>query len=312
MNQKKNDIIIFLASTFLLTFLAGFYFYFNKNNFNANFLGAVIMLFPATSVGITKIITNKNKNLPYLFYGIYFAMILFYMVYIYLIKNQIIDEIIGGQILSIAILIGSILLFLVDNKKLSINNLEFKKNLKTSILLNLLFVALIIIQILIRHQSIIFNIKSVVSFLISPIIVLLTLVNFFGQEFGFRYFLQGRLQKIFGKKLGVIILGLIWGIFYIIPFYLMYDFDNFKFIILERIISCIFLSIFMGYVYMKTENIWAVTWIHGLNNQLLVILSPSVLVHSEKDFILLVLSMCIVFLPFLFTKEYNSKDIIIN
>ena len=41
---------------------------------------------------------------------------------------------------------------------------------------------------------------------------LISYLIYFGEEYGWRYFLQPILQHRFGKRLGILILGLIWGI----------------------------------------------------------------------------------------------------
>ena len=40
-------------------------------------------------------------------------------------------------------------------------------------------------------------------------------IIFFGEEYGWRYYLQPVLQKRFGLRAGVIILGVVWGLWHI-------------------------------------------------------------------------------------------------
>ena len=46
--------------------------------------------------------------------------------------------------------------------------------------------------------------------IIVPISVVSSFIIFFGEELGWREYLQPKLQVLFGKKLGVIILGFVW------------------------------------------------------------------------------------------------------
>ena len=43
--------------------------------------------------------------------------------------------------------------------------------------------------------------------------------------------------------------------------------------LVSQIITCVTYGIFFGYVYMRTNNIWAVVIIHFLNNNLIPVIS---------------------------------------
>ncbi|MCS4515483.1 CPBP family intramembrane metalloprotease [Clostridium botulinum] len=45
-----------------------------------------------------------------------------------------------------------------------------------------------------------------------PLSFPLTFIVFFGEEYGWRYFLQTAFQERLGKRKGIIFLGIIWGI----------------------------------------------------------------------------------------------------
>ncbi|APH15947.1 putative membrane protein [Clostridium sporogenes] len=62
---------------------------------------------------------------------------------------------------------------------------------------------------------------------------------------------------------------------------------------------------------MKTKNIWAVSMIHFINNNLGFILYGSIgadVVLSGKLVLGNLFCIFVVYLPFLFTKEYNKKE----
>lgn len=90
---------------------------------------------------------------------------------------------------------------------------------------------------------------------------------FFGEEYGWRFFLQPRLQKKFGKIKGVILLGVIWGIWHL-PLVLFYYStpENFFYAVTHQITGCIFLSIVFAYFYEKSGSLWCVISIHSINN----------------------------------------------
>lgn len=313
MKRKDYELLIFFLVTFGLNIAFGIYFYFNKGYVNDNFFIALVTIFPGIGVATAKMITKKSINLPYKIFTIHFAMLLFYIIYIYLITNNIIDEKFGGEIILIAILFGSVLLFLVDKYKLFYNNLEFN-NMKLSIRYIIFFVILIFISYIIRFHNIntlklIIKNTSFLPVILSPVIIFLTYINFFSEELGWRYFLQNKFQEKFGNKIGILLLGFVWGIFYIIPLFILNNNDFILYIILERIISCIFLSIYFSYTYIKTNNIWIVAFIHGLYSHINGNISSYNLVSNTKsDLIFLTISMIIVFLPFLFTNAFNKQN----
>ena len=80
---------------------------------------------------------------------------------------------------------------------------------------------------------------------------------FFGEEYGWRYYLQPLLQKRFGLIGGVLLLGVVWGIWHFnIDLMGYYSKDPGTSAIASRIITCVALGIFFAYAYMKTQNLW--------------------------------------------------------
>ena len=113
--------------------------------------------------------------------------------------------------------------------------------------------------------------------IISAVVILinfpLTFLAFWGEEYGWRYYLQGILQKKFGLRLGVLILGVVWGLWHFGLDMMFYTTSTGPVYLISQIITCISLGIFFGYVYMKTQNIWAVALMHFINNNYVVLLS---------------------------------------
>jgi len=178
-------------------------------------------------------------------------------------------------------IIGSIISFLMvsfpdEKEKMYDFGLGFGKNMKASICYILLFVVLLIcVDILsklilggVKEITTVFqNIKIFMKNLfILPACFLSQFILFLGEEYGWRYFLQTALQQRLGKRKGIILLGVIWGIWHL-PLNLFYFSPTTPFYsILNQLIICISYSIFFGFVYMKTENIWTVSIIHFVNN----------------------------------------------
>lgn len=147
--------------------------------------------------------------------------------------------------------------------------------------------------------------------IILPLNLLLSFTAFFGEEYGWRYYLQPALQEKLGLKKGVIVLGLLWGIWHL-PINLFYYSPSSSFqSILVQLAGCVGMGIFFGWVYMRTKNIWAVTIIHFLNNNLgmaLFLVTGAGVERHWGDTVLTTVLYLIVYLPFLLTKEYRKKQ----
>ena len=147
-----------------------------------------------------------------------------------------------------------------------------------------------------------------------PFNYLMTIVAFFGEEYGWRYFLQPIMQKKFGMKLGVILLGVVWGLWHLPVDTMFYTEDSVPQMIVGQIITCVSIGIFFGFVYLKTNNIWICVAMHFLNNNLIPILSGALSADVLQDqtvtwmqlLEILVIDL-VVFCLFIFAKEYKEK-----
>ena len=142
----------------------------------------------------------------------------------------------------------------------------------------------------------------------------LTIIAFLGEEYGWRFFLQPVMQKKFGMKLGVILLGIVWGLWHIPVDTFFYTEDSVPQMITGQIITCVTLGIFFGYAYLKTNNIWVPVAMHFLNNNLTPIItgefSADVMTNQHVEWLYLVEVLVIDFIffgLFIFAKEYRSR-----
>lgn len=101
----------------------------------------------------------------------------------------------------------------------------------------------------------------------------LTFVMFLGEEYGWRYFLQPRMQKKFGAALGTVLLGIVWGLWHAGADFMYYSTETGPQMLVTQIVACIAMGIFFGYAYMKTGNIWVPTVMHFFNNNIISVLS---------------------------------------
>ena len=162
------------------------------------------------------------------------------------------------------------------------------------------------------------QIEIVSNLLFTPIdIFVVQGIYFFGEEYAWRGCLQGRLQNIFGKRMGVILLGIIWELWHMPLWFQISEPGQGKLIVLlvlMRMPYVIALAVFFGWAYMKTNNIWLCVLIHGVNNAAvaafdsdLVTVADTVESVSVFDGIMIAVAV-IVMLLFLFTKEYRKGE----
>lgn len=184
-------------------------------------------------------------------------------------------------------------------------NLCFGKNSKKVATVILIFVIVIVAsnipEIITGQVNIDKLSENLVLSMMTLIINFLIGFNlFFGEEFGWRYFLQPRLQKLYGKRFGVIILGFIWGIWHAPLCFMLYSPKTPVYCVIGHVSACIFLGIFLGYAYMKTGNVWAPMLIHMVNNVIGTIFGGGyTTVYTLETLSYSILIYAIFFMPFL-------------
>mgnify|MGYP002236888787 FL=1 len=219
---------------------------------------------------------------------------------------------VSSMALSIVLLLGR----MIDEQELY----PFK-DLKKAIGIYIMFVAIAQISNLpqLIHAGALRTADEIVSnLLFAPIdIFVVQSIYFFGEEYAWRGCLQGRLQNIFGTRMGVILLGIIWELWHMPLWFQISEPGQGKLIVLlvlMRMPYVIALAVFFGWAYMKTNNIWLCVLIHGVNNAAvsafdsdLVTVADTVESVSVFDGIMTAVAV-IVMLLFLFTKEYRKGE----
>ena len=145
-----------------------------------------------------------------------------------------------------------------------------------------------------------------------PINFFFIFIAFFGEEYGWRYYLQPIMFKKFGKRLGVLLLGLVWAVWHINIDFFFYTKDTPLPMFVSQIVTCVAVAIFWGYAYMKTENIWVPVIMHFLNNNLIaVIAAGDVSVISNQSVawidILIHLVTSLPLMLFIFAPSFGKK-----
>lgn len=139
----------------------------------------------------------------------------------------------------------------------------------------------------------------------------LSFLPFWGEEYGWRYYLQPILQRRFGRRGGVLVLGLLWGLWHMPLNLFFYSPDTALQSVACQLIGCTALAIYFAYAIMKTGNIWTAVVLHYLNNNLIVVFTGSADISNQiigwGDVLLSLVIYSVLFLPFLAAKEFRSS-----
>ena len=135
---------------------------------------------------------------------------------------------------------------------------------------------------------------------------------------GIGYALSGEeavLQERFGLRTGVLILGVVWGLWHL-PCDFFYYVTPEKGLIMTatQIITCVSLGIFFAWAYRKTGNLWVPVILHYMNNNLAPLIantySADLFQDQEITWGMLpgaVLMNGLIFGFFLLSKEFREK-----
>jgi len=322
---EKKQLIIFTLTAFGLPILMGVLMgisYYRGNDVTA--FPTAQMYYPAAGVILAKLFTKKEGELlPKKFYYGFLATTAVTMVtaVFSMIWSQL-NWMVLSQIPVIILSIVLLILLCVEKKEIRrAYGLSFtgKQNAK-SWLYMLLFFALYMLRLLfscVLEGQISMFVETVTSpmtyimLLNLAISFFLSFSAFLGEEYGWRYFFQPLLQKRFGLKGGVLLLGVAWGLWHLPINIFYYSPDTWMISVLLQIITCVSFAIFFGYGYLKTENIWVPVVMHYINNNMIAVLTGtgdiSGQVYRWRD-VPLTLLVDAVFILFLFSKVYRRKE----
>lgn len=110
------------------------------------------------------------------------------------------------------------------------------------------------------------------------------LVITFGEEYGWRGYLQSELEKL-GRIKGVGLLGVIWGLWHAPVIMMGYNYPGEPFWgVVMMTMFCLFMSYVLAYAMYKSGGLWTAVYLHALNNGAASLLLGFVFVTTSSLF----------------------------
>ena len=323
--KEKKQLIIFVLIAFGMPVLMGIvmgYSYFKGND--VSMFPNAQMYYPAAGVMLALIFTKeKEEKFPKKYFIGFLASTMILIIAAFVsVAFPSPEWMILGQYPILILSIVCLILLLIEKKEIrAAYGLKFsgKKGAKSWFYV-LLFLVLYIVRLLITclvegqmdmFVNIFTNPMIYIGMFSLVIVFFLSFTAFFGEEYGWRFFLQPLLQKRFGLKGGVLILGILWGLWHLPINIFFYSPDTWMISVILQIVTCISLAIFFGYGYMKTENIWVPVIMHFINNNMIPLMTGTTDISNQVyrwvDIPILILSN-LFFIVFIFSKAFKRKE----
>lgn len=318
----KNNSSKSLCYFFLVFFIGMCFFslclwlYYRFNNACPAYFGYPIMLMPAAACMVSKLLKEGRRTPAFRFY-LFFLLVVAILAVIIAVELflSIHTEKICTRFLIGASIAGYIFLRSLPEQKRLKAGLSIKTADRKRLLL-CIFLSIFLFALLTRLKFLIHYLETKDTQFLSipaahwgqlPLFVIdffLTYIIFFGEEYGWRYFLQPALCEKYGNIKGILILGIIWSFYHAPMDFIISQAPPYAF--LFRFVLCISLAFYMGWAYIYTHNIWLIAFIHYLNNSMIALWdAPEV---PNDSFYLHILAYAIVFLPFAFTKTLRNRS----
>ena len=281
-SQIKKELFTFVIITFLATYIFEFGIYALASPISIkswNVIAQVAMFIPAITAIFcmayfkSQALTKESKII-FGFFLLFVATFIFESIHQPLIDIYIVSvfPLVSGIIAASGILT---LITLNLKKKwkegLKPSKLSFGKNLRNYVIMPLLLAAVLTIGYIFNYflglglPTEEFNLYLFLTTLIPALIIgfFITWPSFFGEEYGWRVYLQDRLFPLLGGYKGVLILGIIWGLWHtpLILFGLVYHGQPIIGIGL-MVLSDIAIGVVFSYAVLKTGSVWIAAILH--------------------------------------------------
>lgn len=287
--QLKKELFTYLIITFAATYILQFIIYAIAGPISDAMIHPlwnvglnISMFIPAIAAIVcmayfkSNALTNETKII-FTFFFVYAIL--------YVSENffhPIMGTIMGKPLVSsIIAIIGIITVIIMHLKKkwrknLELSKLSFGKNPKYYIIIPVIFAVILIISAILFYVLGLgvpekeFNLYLFFESWM-PLLLMTFLISwpaFFGEEYGWRVYLQDRLFPLLGGYKGVIILGIIWGLWHVPGIVFGHNFPGYP--ILGNVLFtlfCIVFGIILSYAVLKTGSVWIAVILHLINNK---------------------------------------------
>ncbi|MDR1505349.1 MAG: CPBP family intramembrane metalloprotease [Prevotella sp.] len=327
-NNEKTQMLIFLGVVFALPYILGILMGIGyTKGLDVSVFPSAQMFYPASGAILAALITHKEDQLIPKRFFIGF-LILTLLLLVCTVASIIVPGMSWNVISQFLMVLGSVIawiLLLTEKKDKRIAYGLRGGRWKIAALIILLYLILYFSRTVIMYilsgqmQTMTEIMQKPVTWLMLltlPINYFLIFIAFFGEEYGWRYFLQPILQKKFGMVRGVFVLGIAWGVWHLPINFFYYSSPSVGIISLAgQLITCVTLGIFYGWAYLKTDNIWTVVILHFINNNLIPIITGNytedVLQNQDVTWngvILLLVVNTLLFASVIFTSYYRNNS----
>lgn len=285
--QLKKELYTFLIITFTATYILDFAIYLISGPISSepsklwDITLQCVMFIPAT-VAMFCMYCFKSYALNKETKIIFMVFLLFVVSYSFENYYQpIIGTIMGLPIVSMIIVVLGFLsviilnLFWKSREELEPSKLAVGKNLRYYIIMPLVLSAILIVSFTLNYVSglgvpaVMFNLNLFFNSLIVNLIFafFISWPLYFGEEYGWRIYLQDRLFPLLGGYKGVLILGVIWGLWHVPIITFGYNYPGQPILgNISMILFTIVLGIIFSYAVLKTGSVWIAAILHFIVN----------------------------------------------
>ena len=288
--SEKKQFIIYLAVAYGLTYLMGLLMWAAYGRADLSVFPNAQMMYPAAGVMLAFLLTRRDDRLlPKGFYRCFIGVTAV-MAVCAVLSAVLPDRELGTEAGSVSvwylavnyILIGGsvlcwIFLLIAGKERRAAYGLKWRNGKRAAGCI-LLFLLLYFLRTAVSYGlggqlelfgALMASPYTWIYLVTMPVNFFVVFVAFFGEEYGWRYYMQPFLQKKFGLRGGVLLLGVLWGLWHLpVDFFYYVSPDQGVIMVVSQIITCVTLGIFFAYAYMKTNNIWVPVILHFLNNNL--------------------------------------------
>ncbi|WP_287449969.1 CPBP family intramembrane glutamic endopeptidase [Sellimonas sp.] len=306
--MKKSYIVFGVFTAFTQAVFAVLLFLekFGVLHFDGQIAGIAMAVVPAVGVALTKSCDEKYEEIQKLFYVLFGCYCLVLVLDILGILSSGTANVIAGT----AMTIGSLtLLWLYNYGKKKSNTFDgFREIRKEIILFTLILLGRNIFAVFAYSDEYIAIFSNLLALVQAAGLMFVGAAQYWGEEYAWRGFLQKPLQGKFGKRWGIVLLGIIWETYHFPMWFTVYDLDIWE--VVMRYLLAVALTFVLGYFYMKTDNIWTPICGHALYNGMSAgVLPMEAAVNMGKTgAIIYTLLTVVCFSLFALKKEYCSKN----